>query len=255
MLKYLRAILICGFRIIFDYFAWMIKYSRHPERYPLEERYKKVRSLLLFIAKALRVDFKVEGLEKYLNNDKSVLIVSNHLSNFDPLALVCISEKPLSFVAKIETKKFPFIGRIIKAIDGVFLDRNDIRQEIKAIKTVSQRLSENKLSYCIFPEGTRNKQHDIEHMLDFKPGAFKAATMSKSDVVLVSLYGSYRVLEKQYNDKKFPVQISFLDTYTTEQINNVTTVEFAKSSEEQIKNSIAELIKIDTEYMSNLKKR
>ena len=237
MFKYLRAILVCGPRIIFEYFAWMIKYSRHPEKYPLEERYKKVRSLLLFISKWLHVDISVDNIEEYNNRDKACLIVSNHLSNYDPLALICISEKPLTFVAKIETKKFPFIGRIIRAIDGVFLDRKNIRQEIEVIKYVSKQIEENKLSYCIFPEGTRNKNHNSD-MLEFKPGAFKIATKSNCDVILASLTGTYKVLESKYNQNRFPVTISFLKTYKADYINEKTTVEFAKESRLIIKDNL-----------------
>ena len=45
-LHYGRAVAIAGGTIIVDYFKWMRKYAKHPEKYPFDKRYKDVRKLL-----------------------------------------------------------------------------------------------------------------------------------------------------------------------------------------------------------------
>lgn len=244
MLKYLRVLLICGWRVLWDYFAWMIKYSRHPERYPIEERYKKVRSLIRFILRHFHCDYNVKNIDILAKQEKPCLIVSNHISNADPLVLIANSEKPLSFVAKIEAKKFPFIGRCIRCIDGVFIDRSDIKKSFEAIKETSEKIIKNNISYCVFPEGTRNK-NPYTNVSDFKPGAFKIATLANCNVVSVGLFGTFRILETKYNNKRFPIGINFINEYTADQIKEIKTTDLALKIHDEVQEVVTDLIAID----------
>ncbi len=255
MLKYLKVILICGFRILFDYFAWMIRYSRHPEKYPIELRYKRVRNLIRFVFKAFGATYYLNNEELFQKRDKASLIISNHLSNSDPLVLIATSEKPISFIAKIEAKKFPLIGRCIRALDGIFLDRNDIKQEVRAVIEASKRIKENNISYCIFPEGTRNKD-PFSPLGEFKAGAFKIATKANCDVISVGLFGTFRILDKHYKGKKFPIQINYINEYSPDYINEIKTTDFSIKIREEISQVVTSLIEKDKElYISKNKKR
>ena len=99
MFKFLRLVLLCGPRILWDYFAWMLRYSRHPERYPFEVRYAAARKLIVKTIKRFRLNMQVEGLE-YLNSQKGpFVLVANHQSMMDVLVLVAISERPLTFIS------------------------------------------------------------------------------------------------------------------------------------------------------------
>ena len=46
MWKYIGWVIKVVPRVIFDYFAWIRRYARRPERYPLEVRYAKVRAFV-----------------------------------------------------------------------------------------------------------------------------------------------------------------------------------------------------------------
>ncbi len=127
MFKYIRLILVCGPRIVWSYFAWMIKYARHPERYPLEKRYNRIRDLILYVFRHFHVHVHVQDEEIFLKEERPFVLYANHYSDFDPLLLVAISKKPITFVAKKETLKFPFIGKVVKLLEGVTFDRADFR--------------------------------------------------------------------------------------------------------------------------------
>jgi len=244
MLKYPRLVLTAGPRVLWDFALFINRYARHPERYPLERRYAKVRDLVVFIAKHFRLDMKVEGLE-YLRGleekNQKFLLVADHLSYFDPLAIVALSEKPITFVAKKEALKMPFIGTAIKALGGIFLDREDLRQSLLAMREVEKNLKAGYCSYMIFPEGTRNK-HPENGVAPFHPGTFKAAVETGVPLLTCTIYGTPLVFAKRPDYRRLPLEFTFekpLDVSkekTTElapRIYNVVAAQYALDKAEE----------------------
>ncbi len=214
MLKYLRLVFTAGLRILWDWLFYILRYAKHPERYPLEKRYAKVHKLIVYVVDCYRVDFKVKGLEHLRRleaSDKPYLMCANHESNMDPIVMLYFCEKPISFVAKKETEKFPFVGKIIKSIDGLFMDRDDLRQSLRVMIELGKRLENGKLSYLIFPEGTRNKDMDKSLLLPYKPGALKAAKKAGVAILPSCMYGNERILPMRPNDKRIPVELTFFE--------------------------------------------
>ena len=144
MLKYPRVLFFCGFRLLWDYTFYLWRYARHPERTSIEARYARVRKLIHYILDHFRIDWKVEGIENLQaleKNNQCYLLVANHVSDLDPLAIVYLSEKPISFVAKKETRKMPFIGTAVKALDGYFMITFLSQRTLPRIKHISSAKS------------------------------------------------------------------------------------------------------------------
>ena len=57
----IRAVLLIFPTLIWDICTWVFKYSKHPEKYPLEKRYFRTRKLILKANKVLKVDTVVVG--------------------------------------------------------------------------------------------------------------------------------------------------------------------------------------------------
>lgn len=221
----IKAGLTAGWDIIFSYFAWMLRYSKHPERTPIEKRYKKVQRLTKHVFKKLNSDFIVNGLENI--PEETSCFFPNHLSMLDPVLIVSVLDKPISFVAKRETETLPFAGKIIKSIDGEFMDRDDLKQSLKVMQRVQKELENKAKHWCIFPEGTRNKDANSLGQ-DFHYGSFKPAMRARVPIVPVAIYGTFRVLKKKPEFKRYPVQISFLKPIMPEEYEKMTTQEVAK---------------------------
>jgi len=109
MFRYIRTITICFFDILCAYFGWMIPFSRHPERYPLQYRYAKVRKLTLKVTKYMHVDIIAKNPE-ILKTPRTYVFIGNHTSMYDALIMLCLSEYPVSFVGKHEIRHMPFFG-------------------------------------------------------------------------------------------------------------------------------------------------
>ncbi len=236
MLKYLRLICTVGIRILWDFAFYISRYARHPEKYPLEKRYAKIHQIAKYIIKGFRPDFQFKGLEELRKLEESgrpFLLVSNHESDMDPILMLALSEKPISFVAKKETLKFPFIGKAIKSIDGFFMDRNDMRQSLRVMIDLGKRFEKGDLSYVIYPEGTRNKELDKSLLLPYKPGAVKSAKKAGVKILPICIYGNFRILPMNTNFKRMPLEVTFFEPFDEEYVKNNDT--------ETITNKIYEL--------------
>lgn len=124
--------------------------------------------------------------------DRAVLYVCNHQSNFDiPLMITSLPGKK-GFIAKIETLKIPIIRDWMKFMHCVFMDRSDIRQQVKSISEGIAILKSGH-SMVLFPEGTRSIDGEL---LEFKPGGLKLATKSGVPIVPVTIDGSMNIMKK-----------------------------------------------------------
>ena len=219
-----KAVLAQGWRIIGSYFAWMIKFAKHPEKYPFELRQRKVKNLAYKISKSLNVEFIIEGMD--LLPDTASVIYGNHLSMMDPLALVSIMEKPTSYLSKKENEKVPFLGKVMKDIEGEFLDRDDIKKSLKTMMHIQSDLEAGNKNWVIFPDGTRNKD-PLMNLREFHHGSFRPAMKANVPIVPVAFYGTHSALKTNKSYKKNPVYIKFLKPIMPEEYKDMSTNDVA----------------------------
>ena len=131
----------------------------------------------------------VVGKENIPKNE-TVLFVGNHQSNFDIPILLCYIEGTKGFIAKKELEKMPIINQWMKAINCVFMDRDNLRQSAIAINQGIKFLKAG-TSMVVFPEGTRSRDGKP---LEFKQGALKLATKSGVPIVPVTIKGSVDIM-------------------------------------------------------------
>ncbi|MCF0118027.1 MAG: 1-acyl-sn-glycerol-3-phosphate acyltransferase, partial [Bacilli bacterium] len=190
-MRYFKLVNKVGFYILKNYYKWMKPYGKHPERVPFETRYNRFRKFLKVFNERVGVSLYVKGKENIPND--VCFFAPNHQGFLDPLMLVDIVDKPTSFVGKVEVQKYPFVNYAFKGLDGLFLERDNLRTSIKIIRQVEQSLIADEKSWGIFPEGTRTRNKDFE-LNDFHAGTFKIALDSKKPIVPVAIFGTSRVL-------------------------------------------------------------
>lgn len=244
MWKYLRVLFLDGFKILWAYFAWMIKYSRHPEKYPYEVRYNKAKKLISSVLRHFHVKYDVNKEEVFKGEQikGNRLIVSNHLSFCDPLVFIAYSDRFIIPVAKYESRKMPFVGRVIKAIDGQFLKRDDLKQQLRVMLKIEQDLkTRDNIDYLIFPEGKRNKDPKA-NLLDLHHGTFRCAVKSETPIVITTVYNTFKILSLKANPKYFDVKIDCLDILKAEDYKDKTTKDVADYAQKIMREQIAKYI-------------
>lgn len=152
---------------------------------------KKARMWMGNLLKLAGCTVTVEGLE-HIPKDRAVLFVANHQSNFDiPLMITQIPGRK-GFIAKVEMLKMPIVRDWMTFINCVFMDRSDIRQQVKSISEGIAILKSGH-SMVLFPEGTRSPNGEL---LEFKPGGMKLATKSGVPIVPVTINHSKDLMKK-----------------------------------------------------------
>lgn len=134
----------------------------------------------------------VDGLEN-LPEEGPAVLVGNHQGYADIAAYFAAFQKfQFGFVAKQELAKIPLYGKWMPRIRSVFIERDDPRASLEAIKRGIELLEQG-FSLVIFPEGTRSKGPVPG---PFMKGSLKLATKPGVPIVPVSLHGTYKMYEQ-----------------------------------------------------------
>ncbi|WP_086238780.1 lysophospholipid acyltransferase family protein [Campylobacter devanensis] len=121
------------------------------------------------------------------------MIIANHQSMLDIMALEEIHPANICWIAKKEIEDLPFFGNIIKIPKMISVDRKDPRSLPKIIKLAKERISEGRV-IAIFPEGTRSNGDKI---LKFKSGANIIANKLNLVVQPVLIIGSRKIIDSK----------------------------------------------------------
>jgi len=132
-----------------------------------------------FVGLYIRLFFRVKVIGKKNMPKGNFIGVCNHYSNFDVM-IINVKVKKFHYLAKKEMFKNKFVGWYLKRIGGYPVDRQ--KTDIDAIKHSIKTINSGKY-FMVFPEGTRNKTADIEHMQEMKQGAIMLASKTGKPIV------------------------------------------------------------------------
>jgi len=147
----------------------------------------------LFVLPIYKFVFKghLIGRENIPQKD-AFIMVSNHGSLLDPPLLGHAIGRNISFMAKAELFKIPFLGFIIKAC-GAYPVKRGIADK-NTIKTACKKLSNNN-SIGIFIDGTRQKNGRVNRP---KLGAALIAFKNQKLLLPVAIVNSHRLIRFKF---------------------------------------------------------
>jgi 1-acyl-sn-glycerol-3-phosphate acyltransferase len=141
------------------------------------------------ILTAARVKTRSVGLEK-IRKGSAYVIVSNHQSHFDILALVAQLPLIVRFIAKKELRKIPVFGYAVALTNCIYVDRSDPAKAVKSLQDGIRDLPPS-ISMLFFAEGTRSRDGKIG---TFKKGGFRTAKVAGWPILPVVVHGSRKIL-------------------------------------------------------------
>lgn len=191
--------------------------------------YTTVRSLVKIYLKTF-YKWEVSGEENIPNNGP-VILVANHISNFDPLALACALDRKLHFMAKEELFRNSLLGNFFLSLGAFPVKRGG--NDRQAIRKGFQIIQDGEI-LGVFPEGTRSKDGKLGKAL---PGAAMFALKSDAVVIPVGIVSKYKWFQ--------PIHISIgnpipLEMYKKDKITSDDLNQAIEAIMNEIKNLIEE---------------
>lgn len=150
----------------------------------------------------------VQG-EENLPKEGAVLLVSNHCSYLDPVAIGDVSPRRVLFMAKAELFHNRFLNYLLRGVDCFPVKRGE--PDLNAFKTALAMLKAGRV-VCIFPEGTRADSE--EELREPEAGAATFAIKTGCPVVPVFVRGASGVLGKKGGVHRGKIIVSFGEPYT-----------------------------------------
>ena len=154
----------------------------------LSWRWRALRASARLLLRATGTPLRVSGTE-HLAEAPSVL-VANHASYVDVLALVAALPRPVAFVAKAELRRSWLTRLPLDRIGTCFVERFDRRKGLEDYRLIAAMAREGR-SPLFFPEGTFRRTPGL---MPFRMGAFACAVEASLPVVPVVLRGTRGIM-------------------------------------------------------------
>jgi len=162
---------------------------------------------------------------KNLPKSGPVILISNHVGNWDPLALGVSMNREVCYMAKQELFNIPLLGFFIKKLNAFPVKRGGGDRSV--LKAAQQILEAGKV-IGIFPEGTRSKTGQLQ---PFKVGAAVLALRTGSPLVPVGLIGTRKIFRNGWFQTftvniGLPIIVEKRDIIENEQLEALLTLSY-----------------------------
>ncbi len=208
---------------IFILIALTIKPDYQPKTINTFYRKFGMATLKVFVD-SFRIKPHSTGLEKL--PDEPFLIVSNHSCIFDPLVGIELYKKHnVAYISKEENMRIPFVGRYMRVVGCIPIDRSSTKEAIKSINQAADYIKTGYCSIGIYPEGWENKTD--KPLLPFRDGAFKIAKKAGCPVVISTIKDCKNIF-RQFLFRRINVTIDVLKVIPKEEVKRLKTKEISE---------------------------
>ena len=182
----------------------------------------------------LRVKIVFRGMEKF--PEEPFVLVSNHISNFDPLVVLAkVKGRKIAFISKPSNFKIPVAGPYTHNAGFLAIDRQNAMKAMRTIKRASEMVVSEQMIMGIYPEGTRNKSG--EGLLEFKEGAFLLAKRANAPVVVITTKGTNKIAKRMVI-KSTTVELDVIEIIDKETVQALKLSELSAHVRESIANAL-----------------
>jgi 1-acyl-sn-glycerol-3-phosphate acyltransferase len=135
------------------------------------------------------VQLEVRGRE-HLRPGQAAVVVVNHSSFLDMLAICAVELPGFAALAKREFLYIPLVGVTLWANGVLFINRSDRDSARGGIARLRHLLRRRPRSVLIFPEGTRSRDGQLQ---PFKMGAFHLAAEAEVPIIPIVFHGLHEL--------------------------------------------------------------
>lgn len=210
-----------GLVAAFIFVVWLVSLTVNMKKPADKKDHPFYRRLGVYVMGLLcrfaRIRIHFDGKEKL--PEGRFLLVSNHRSNYDPIATVwALRQRKMAFITKPENLRIPIAGPMIYKANYLPIDRENPRNAITTIQEASELLTKDIVSVGVYPEGTRGRE---EQMLPFHNGVFKIAQKADVPIAVVSVSGTEKI-HKNFPLRPTDVYLRLCEVLPREELKSTT---------------------------------
>lgn len=182
-------------RVVAALRRWPSQYFDVPAGVPKLAGIEPQRALQMLVRPELFpwVRFDIDGTDQ-IPAEGPAIIVANHRSYFDPLAIGMVlarTGRPVRFLGKKEVFDAPVVGQITKMLGGIRVERGSGSDE--PLAAAAEALEAGEI-VAIMPQGTIPRGRAFfDPNLEGRWGAAKLAAMTKAPMIPIGLWGTEEV--------------------------------------------------------------
>jgi 1-acyl-sn-glycerol-3-phosphate acyltransferase len=170
------------------------------------------------------IPFTVVGLERLPKTP--CVVVANHASYIDAIAIVAALPPEFAFVIKKEMVRVPLAGLLLRRLGSQFVERFNRHKSATDARRVL-KLAATGQSLMFFPEGTFGENRQIGKFLG---GAFTTAARAEMPVVAVAIHGTRDVMPPGgLSIRRLPIRVEILAVLTADEARLKSRELIAKS--------------------------
>ncbi len=140
-----------------------------------------------FVGLVVGFSFRMKGGRR-IPRRGPVLVIANHQSFFDPIALSLTCPRRLLFLARKSLFKPPWFAWLLTSLGGVPMDQEGFPKE--GLQAILRHLQAGE-AVVVFPEGTRTANGELSPL---KPGVQLLLKRTQAPVVPVGIAGAFEAL-------------------------------------------------------------
>ncbi|MBE6589620.1 MAG: hypothetical protein E7643_05520 [Ruminococcaceae bacterium] len=197
-----------------------------PKKDPIDKPLKGIYFMIQFstdwLMTLLRVKVHLNGAERF--PEEPFVLVSNHLSNFDPIVVLCkIKKRKIAFISKASNFKIPVAGVYVHNAGFLAIDRENAMSALRTLKRAGEMMNREQMIMGIYPEGTRSKSGEL---LEFKEGAFLLAKRAGAPIVVMATHGTNQITRRMLL-RRTRVDLNVLDVIDRDTVKAMPLSELA----------------------------
>jgi 1-acyl-sn-glycerol-3-phosphate acyltransferase len=138
------------------------------------------------------IEVRVHGVDA-IDWSQPCVVMANHQSYLDILALYRALPRIFGFVAKKQLFRVPFFGGVMRAVGCVPVDRGRRAEAMSSMGEAARMVAAGS-TITVFPEGTRS---DGDRLGPFKKGGFYLAQLAAVPTVPVGIRGTAALMPRR----------------------------------------------------------
>lgn len=172
---------------------------------------------------SILLGFEVEvRIPESVKNIGPVVYVANHQSNYDIFTVANAVQPGTVTVGKKSLAWIPLFGQMYWLTGNILIDRKNRNKAMNTMNITVKKITKNKLSVWMFPEGTRSRGRGL---LPFKTGAFRTAAQANVPIVPICASNQEGEIKLgRWNNGKIIIELLDPIYITKEHSGNARTV-------------------------------